>query len=41
MNQQPDLLQVQRTTSTITVAGADLDPTVQRLRDLGAVILNF
>lgn len=36
---QLDLLPIRRTTTTITVAGADLDRTIERLGDLRAVIL--
>lgn len=41
MNYQPDLFQAERTSTTITVTGSDLGRTVQRLRELGAMILSF
>ena len=38
---QPDLFEPDRSISTITVAGADLERTEQRLGDIGAVLLSF
>jgi hypothetical protein len=38
---QPDLIPPDPTTSTLTVAGADLERTERHLREIGAVLLGF
>ena len=39
--EQPELIQLTPTATTITATGLEFGPTVQRLRDMGAVILGF
>jgi hypothetical protein len=41
MNQQPDLIPMERTTANVTVTEDQLAATANRLRALGAVILGF
>jgi hypothetical protein len=36
---QPDLIPMDRTTTTLTVRGSDLDRAERQLRDIGAVLL--
>jgi hypothetical protein len=38
---QPELFQTKPTTTTITVAGADLERAAARVRELGGVVLGF
>jgi hypothetical protein len=38
---QPDLIPPEHTTTKITVAGADLAATEERLKDMGAVLMGF
>jgi hypothetical protein len=38
MNQEPDLLQAERTTTTIGVNGADLERTTARVQGLGGIV---
>lgn len=38
---QPDLLTTRRTTTTLTVAGTDLERATERIRELGGSVLGF